>query len=135
KDHDDALSIRALPDGRWEVGIHIADVAHYVEEGGPIDIEAYARGTSVYLVDRTVPMLPHALSSDLCSIVAGQDRLALSLFVQLDADGTPRGHTLRRSVIRNRHRLTYEEAQAVLDGAASIDAETDEALRQLDRLA
>jgi ribonuclease R len=122
KDFDDALSVEPLDDG-WRVGIHIADVAHYVAEDGIIDREAARRGTSVYLVDRVVPMLPHALSSDLCSLVPDADRLTLSLFVDLGSDGVVRGHRLVRGVIRSRHRLAYEEAQAVLDGAAHPDEE------------
>jgi ribonuclease R len=130
KDHDDALSLESQPHG-WRAGIHIADVSHYVREGGPLDQEATKRGTSVYLVDRVVPMLPHALSSGICSLVPDQDRLTLSLFVDLDANGEVRGHRLVRGIIRSRHRLTYEQAQAVLDGESSLDPETDEALHRL----
>jgi ribonuclease R len=135
RDHDDALSIEELPKGGWRVGIHIADVARYVTPGGPLDLEAYRRGTSVYLVDRVVPMLPHALSSDLCSLVPDADRLTLSLFVELSADGTVRGHRLVRSVIRSRHKVSYEEAQAVLDGAGTVSPEADAALGLLSRAA
>ena len=131
KDHDDALSIKRLENGNWEVGIHIADVSFYVREGSALDAEALSRGTSVYLVDRTVPMLPHALSSDLCSLVPNQDRLAASVIVQLDDNGQIGQHRLVRSVIRSRHKLAYEQAQGVLDGTASIDAEVDRALHDL----
>jgi ribonuclease R len=134
KDYDDALSIEPVASG-WRVGVHIADVGHYVEEGGPIDLEAERRGTSIYLVDRVVPMLPHALSSDLCSLVPAAPRLALSLFVELGSDASVRGHRLVRSVIQSRRRLAYEEAQAVLDGTGSIDPETDAALHGLAGLA
>ena len=130
RDHDDALSIERQGDG-WRVGIHIADVSHYVREGDVIDREAATRGTSVYLVDRVVPMLPHALSSDICSLVPDGDRLTLSLFVDLAADGSPTGSRLVRAVIRSRHKLSYEDAQAVLDEERSVDAETDAALRDL----
>jgi ribonuclease R len=130
KDHDDALSIRSHGDG-WEVGIHIADVSFYVREGTTLDAEALRRGTSVYLVDRTVPMLPHALSSDLCSLVPNQDRLAVSVVVQLDQTAKTVRHRLVRSVIRSRHKLSYEQVQEVLDGRASIDAETDSAIQNL----
>ncbi|MGH7462330.1 MAG: ribonuclease R family protein, partial [Longimicrobiales bacterium] len=125
KDHDDALSIRARENGNWEVAIHIADVSFYVREGTTLDAEALRRGTSVYLVDRTIPMLPHALSSDLCSLVPNQDRLASSVVVELDPEATVVRHRLVRSVIRSRHKLTYEQAQGVIDGRASIDEETD----------
>ena len=134
KDHDDALSIVKLPNGLWEVGIHIADVSFYVREGTVIDAEAFRRGTSVYLVDRTIPMLPHALSSDLCSLLPNVDRLAASVVVQLDDEGKVHRHKLTRSVIRSRHKLAYEQAQAVLDGTGSVDAETDAAIRNLTAL-
>jgi ribonuclease R len=130
KDHDDALSIERLGEG-WRVGVHIADVSHYVEDGSAIDREAAQRGTSVYLVDRVVPMLPHALSSDICSLVPDADRLTLSLLVDLAADGSIMAHRLVRAVIRSRHKLAYEDAQAVLDGEGSIDEPTDSALREL----
>jgi ribonuclease R len=135
RDHDDALSIRAAEDGLWEVGIHIADVAHFVEEGSPLDMEAFRRGTSVYLVDQVVPMLPHVLSSDLCSLRAGRDRLAFSLFVTVDDEARVRGHRFERTWIRSRYGLHYEQVQRVLEGEESVDRETDEALRNLRRLA
>ncbi len=122
KDHDDALSVRPLDDARFEVGVHIADVGHYVVEGGAIDAEALRRGTSVYLVDRTVPMLPEALSTDICSLRPGVDRFALSLLVVLDRDGNVGEHRLVRSVLRVRHRLSYEDAQRVLDGTSEAGA-------------
>ncbi|MFW6201872.1 MAG: ribonuclease R [Gemmatimonadota bacterium] len=131
EDHDDALSIRSLGEGRWEVGVHIADVGHYVEEGGVIDREALERGTSVYLVDRVVPMLPEALSSDLCSLRPDEDRLALSLLLTIDQNGVVRDSELVRSVIRSRHRLSYQAAQAVLDGERAIAPETDQAVARL----
>lgn len=135
KDHDDALSVRELEPGVWEVGIHIADVSHYVERGGVIDLEARHRGTSIYLVDRTVPMLPHALSSDACSLKPEVDRYAVSVFCTLDEQGRLRDTRFERTVIRSRHRLAYEDAQEVLDAQVTIDPEVDEALRVLSRLA
>ncbi|HEU5210912.1 MAG TPA: ribonuclease R [Longimicrobiales bacterium] len=134
RDHDDALSIIAHEDGTHEVGVHIADVSFYVRPGSPIDIEALNRGTSVYLVDRVIPMLPHELSSDLCSLRPDEDRLAMSLLLRIDADGSVRSHSLVRSVIRSRHKLSYDEAQEVLNGARSIGPETDDALRRLHTL-
>jgi ribonuclease R len=135
KDHDDALSITPLGKGVWEVGIHIADVAHFVEEGSALDLEAMGRGTSVYLVDQVVPMLPHTLSSDLCSLREGEDRLAFSLFVTLDGQGRVQDFRFEKTWIRCRVSLDYDRAQAILEGEGSADPETDEALRQLDRLA
>ena len=131
KDHDDALSIRRLDDGNWEIGVHIADVSHYVREGSPIDAEALSRGTSVYMVDRTIPMLPHALSTDICSLVPDQDRLALSVIAIIDQEGKTLRHQLVRSVIRSRHKISYERAQAVLGKMDTIDPETDQAIHDL----
>jgi ribonuclease R len=135
KDHDDALSIRTLPEGLWEVGVHIADVSHYVRESSALDGEAALRGTSIYLVDRVIPMLPHPLSSNLCSLLPGEDRLSLSMIAELDAAGEMRTSRIVRGVIRSRHKLSYEQAQGSLDREASVDPETDEALRQLAMLA
>ncbi len=135
KDHDDALSVEPVSDQVWEVGIHIADVSHFVEKGSPLDMEALRRGTSVYLVDRVVPMLPHVLSSDLCSLRPDVERAALSLFVTLDAEGCVRRHRFERTAIRSRHRLDYDQVQAVLSGDHSIDERTDGDLLLLARLA
>ncbi len=135
KDHDDALSVKVLGEGLWEVGVHIADVGAYVPHGGTVDLEALNRGTSVYLVDRVVPMLPHALSSDACSLRPDEDRLAVSLFATLDAEGRVREHRFARTVLRSRRRLAYEEVQQVLDGSSRLDATTDDNLRTLDTLA
>jgi ribonuclease R len=135
KDHDDALSVRALDKGRWEVGVHIADVSHYVPEDGPVDLEARRRGTSVYLVDRVIPMLPEALSGDACSLRAGVERLAVSVFLTLDASGAVLDHAFARTLIRSAHRFSYEEVQEVLDGKRAIGREVDDAIRRLDDLA
>jgi ribonuclease R len=132
KDHDDALSIEVLEGNRVEVGIHIADVSHFVSHGGTVDMEARARGTSVYLVDRTIPMLPPVLSSDVCSLMVDVPRLALSLFVELDEDGRILSRRYERTRIQCRHALSYEDAQAVLDGQRSIAPDLDAALRELD---
>ena len=132
KDHDDALSIESLGDGRVEVGVHIADVSHFVQHGGTVDLEARARGTSVYLVDRTIPMLPQILSADVCSLVVDLPRLALSLFVEIDAEGRVRARRYERTRIRCRYALSYEDAQDVLEGRRSIAPDIDEAVRQLD---
>jgi ribonuclease R len=135
KDHDDALSVRDLGGGRWEVGVHIADVSHYVPENGPVDLEARRRGTSVYLVDRVIPMLPEALSGDACSLRAGVDRLAVSVFLTLDVSGAVLEQSFARSVIRSAHRFSYEEVQEVLDGRRGVGRDVDDALRRLDDLA
>ncbi len=135
KDHDDALSIQSLGDESWEVGIHIADVSHFVRAGDEVDLEAFKRGTSVYLVDRVIPMLPHELSTDACSLLPETDRFAVSVFATVDSAGRIRESRFERTEIRSRHKLSYEEAQAVLDNEKAIDPETDEALFSLATLA
>ena len=135
KDHDDALSLRSLGDESWEVGIHIADVSHFVRPGDDVDLEAFKRGTSVYLVDRVIPMLPPELSTDACSLLPDKDRFAVSVFAVVDSAGGIREPRFERTEIRSRHKLSYEEVQAVLDKRTSIDPETDEALRTLAALA
>ena len=115
KDFDDALSCRTLPNGNIEIGIHIADVSHYVREGEPLDQEAKERGTSVYLVDRVIPMLPEVLSNDLCSLRPNEDRLAFSAIFELDADAHIKSEWYGQTVIHSDKRFSYEEAQTVLD--------------------
>ena len=135
KDHDDALSVSILGPGRWEVGIHIADVSSFVEPGSPVDLEALERGTSVYMVDRVIPMLPHALSSDVCSLRPDEDRAAVSVFATLDDEGELVSVRFEKTMIRSRHKLAYEHAQEVLDGQRSVSAEADAALHALAALA
>jgi ribonuclease R len=108
RDHDDAISLDRLPSGHWRLAVHIADVAHYVPERGALDQEAYLRGTSVYFPDRVVPMLPHALSSNICSLVEGQDRLTQTVVLELDARGKVRGAEFHDGVIRSAARTSYE---------------------------
>jgi len=135
RDHDDALSLIPLEGGEVEVGIHIADVSHFVTAGSPLDLEALKRGTSVYLVDQVVPMLPHLLSSDLCSLREGEDRFALSLLVRMTRDGSVRSHRYAQTLVRCRHGLAYEEVHGILAGEASVSDEVDRAVRELDALA
>lgn len=111
KDFDDALSLRTLPDGNFEVGIHIADVTHYIKEGNAIDREARERGTSVYLVDRTIPMLPEALSNNLCSLLPDTDRLTMSAVFILDKSAGVKREWFGRTVIHSQKRFSYEEAE------------------------
>jgi len=119
RDHDDAISLDRLPDG-WRLGVHIADVAHYVREGSVLDQEAYLRGTSVYFPDRVVPMLPHALSSAICSLVEGEDRLTQTVVLELDARGVVRKAEFHDGVIRSAAKLTYQQAQSIVDGDAAL---------------
>jgi len=120
KDFDDALSVeRASGRGktqRYTIGVHIADVSHYVTEGSALDAGAQARATSVYLPGRVLPMLPEALSNGLCSLVEGEDRLTLSCFVDIDRDGTVHGVRFAETVIRSDARLTYDQVQAFAEG-------------------
>jgi ribonuclease R len=116
KDLDDALSVRPLENGHWEVGVHIADVSHYVRPGSVIDMEAANRATSVYLVDRVVPMLPEKLSNDLCSLNPHTDKLGFSAIFELDERAQVKREWFGRTVMRSHHRFAYQEAQAIIDG-------------------
>ena len=115
KDFDDALSIRYLDEGNVEIGVHIADVAHYVLPGTALEKEAYRRATSVYLVDRTVPMLPEKLSNNLCSLRPKEDKLAFSAIFEISAKGKILKEWFGRTIIHSDRRFSYEEAQQVLD--------------------
>jgi len=120
RDHDDALSHRALGGGRHEVGIHIADVSWYVREGSALDAEARERGTSCYLPGGAVPMLPERLSADLCSLRDGVDRLALSVLAVVDDEGRLHEYRFARSVIRSAASLSYEDVEAGLQGGPDL---------------
>lgn len=118
KDYDDAISITKLEgkgDAAWELGVHIADVAHFVELGGALDEEAYSRGNSTYLPRKVIPMLPEVLSNGVCSLQEGVDRFAKSVFIRYDAEGHVLGQRFAKTVIRSSKRLTYLEAQALID--------------------
>ncbi|MCP3917967.1 MAG: RNB domain-containing ribonuclease [bacterium] len=119
KDYDDAISIEELDGGDLEVGVHIADVAHYVVPGTMLDEEALARGTSVYLPDQVVPMLPEQLSNGLCSLVEGRDRLAYTVLMRFDAQGERQETRVAKSVIKSVKRNTYRVVQELLDGKES----------------
>lgn len=114
KDFDDAISFREISPGEYEVGIHIADVSHYVRLGSEIDREAKERGTSVYLVDRTIPMLPETLSNDLCSLVPHKDRLTMSAVFVIDKNAKVKSRWFGRTVIHSQKRFTYEEAEQTI---------------------
>ena len=132
KDFDDALSVRQTADGEWEVGVHIADVSHYVRPGSVLDEEARRRGTSVYLVDRTIPMLPEILSNGLCSLRPDEEKLCFSAIFTMGEDCRIRSEWFGRTVIRSDRRFTYGEAQQVIESGRGDFA--DEIL-VLDRLA
>ena len=116
KDFDDAIHTRDLGRGRVEVGVHIADVSHYVRPDTALDAEAYARATSTYLVDRVIPMLPEALSNGVCSLRPREDKLTYSCILTVEADGAVSGYDIRETVTHSKHRFSYDGAQAVLDG-------------------
>ena len=120
KDFDDAISFKVLPGDKklYEIGVHIADVSHYLREGSELDKEAIKRGCSVYLVDRTIPMLPEVLSNDVCSLNPHEDKLTFSAIFTIDDNAKVHSRWFGRTVINSTHRFTYEGAQAVIDGKA-----------------
>lgn len=115
KDFDDAISIRKLKTGSYEIGVHIADVSHYLEEGSVLDEEAYERATSVYLPDRVLPMLPERISNELCSLRPHEDKLTFSCIFQITPKGEVKQHWIGRTVIHSNHRFTYEDVQEIID--------------------
>jgi len=147
KDFDDAVHLRHLENGNYELGVHIADVSHYVAEGSTIDREALARGTSVYLVDRVVPMLPEKLSNELCSLKPHADRLTYSCIMEITPKGEVVNYQIAETIIHSKRRFNYEEVQKILNGDKSsadtsttdderkISAELDKTLRELNELA
>lgn len=120
KDLDDAVSVSRTANG-YQLGVHIADVSHFVREKSKLDKEAYARGTSVYLIDKVLPMLPAELSNGICSLNAGEERLALSCIMELDGKGQVTDYELCKTIIKVDERLTYEDVNSLLDGAADPD--------------
>lgn len=141
KDFDDALSFQILDTGNYQIGIHIADVTHYVQEQTALDDEAYQRGTSIYLVDRVIPMLPERLSNELCSLRPHEDKLCMSVVVEMDPNAKVVRHKICRTIICSNFRLTYRQAQDILENTAtssfsgSNDKNLSEALHVLDTLA
>ena len=121
KDFDDALSIKQLDNGQWQVGVHIADVSHYVTEGSIIDKEAVKRATSVYLVDRTIPMLPERLCNYICSLRPNEDKLAYSVIFNLDDEANVKDYRIVHTIIRSNRRYAYEEVQEILEANGIID--------------
>ncbi len=138
KDFDDAVSIKKLPKGRYMLGVHIADVSHYVKEGSALDREAFRRGTSVYLLDTVVPMLPFKLSNNLCSLMEGKDRLTFTVEMIIDSEGRLLDFSISPSVINSKKRLTYTIVNRLLGGDESVERalgrEISNALRTMHEL-
>lgn len=132
KDFDDALAIRQLKPGLWEVGVHIADVSHYVKEGSVIDKEAVKRATSVYLVDRTIPMLPERLCNFICSLRPDEEKLAYSVIFTMNEKAEVKDYRIRHTVIKSNRRFTYEEAQEIIETGKG---EYKEEILELNKLA
>ena len=132
KDFDDALSIRELKPGLWEVGVHIADVSHYVREGGTIDKEAVKRATSVYLVDRTIPMLPERLCNFICSLRPDEEKLAYSVIFDMNEDAEIKDYRIVHTVIKSDRRFAYEEAQEIIE---TQQGDYSEEILELNKLA
>jgi ribonuclease R len=139
KDFDDAVSLEPLENGNWRLGVHIADVSHYVREGSELDREAAKRATSVYFPRGVIPMLPERLSGGLCSLRPNEDRLTFSVFMEVTARGAVKSYEITESVIHSERRYTYEEVQRILDGDAAIrgtePAERVTMIEQMQRLA
>ncbi len=138
KDFDDALSIQRLENGNWEIGVHIADVTHYVQPGSLVEEEGYNRATSVYLVDRTIPMLPEKLSNNLCSLRPHEDKLTFSAVFEVSDNAEIISEWFGRTVIHSNHRFAYEDAQVLIEagpGGHVVDFPYLEEVNTLDRLA
>lgn len=120
RDFDDAISLRILDNGNYEVGVHIADVSHFLEEGSALDLESYERATSVYLPDRVLPMLPERISNELCSLRPNEDKLTFSAIFNITPKGEVKSHWIGRTVIHSNHRFTYEEVQEIIETGDGI---------------
>jgi len=123
KDFDDALSVKKLTNNNWEVGVHIADVSYYVKQGNSIDEEAYSRGTSVYLVDRVIPMLPEHLSNNVCSLKPNEDKLCFSVIFEMDENAAIKSQWIGKTIINSNRRFDYDEVQKIIETSEGDYAE------------
>lgn len=126
KDLDDAISLKKLENGHYQLGVHIADVSYYVKEGSPLDKEAIKRGTSIYLVDRVIPMLPHKLSNGICSLNPHVDRYAISCIMEINQEGNVVSHDIMPTVIHSSYRMTYNNVNKILDGDKTLQKEYED---------
>jgi ribonuclease R len=128
KDFDDAIHIERLDNGNFSLGVHIADVSHYVRQGSLLDAEAYERGTSTYLVDRVIPMLPEKLSNGVCSLRPEEDKLAYSCIMEISPRGAVKDYEIRETIIHSKYRFTYDDAQLIIDGGTQDHPLKDDVL-------
>jgi ribonuclease R len=135
RDFDDAIDVNMLPDGSFQLGVHIADVAHFVQAGSAIDREAHIRGTSVYFPDRVLPMLPEKVSNHLCSLNPKTDRLTVSVMMHVSKDGQVLDHSFHNSVIHSRERMTYDDVQKIIDGDSQVTARYASVLPEIRKIA
>jgi ribonuclease R len=138
RDFDDAIDVHILPDGSFQLGVHIADVAHFVRPGSAMDREAHIRGTSAYFPDRVLPMLPEKVSNHLCSLNPQSDRLAMSVMMHISRDGEVLDHSFHNSVIHSKARMTYDDVQKIIDGDKELTTRYESILpeiRKIDQLA
>lgn len=134
KDFDDALSIKVLDNGNWYLGVHIADVTHYMTPDTALDVEALSRATSVYMVDRVIPMLPEVLSNGVCSLVPHEDRLTYSCFMEINPEGVMIEYEIAETIIHSKRRYTYEEAQYIIEGLEDTFSEQIGILSEMTQL-
>lgn len=134
KDFDDALSIKVLDNGNWYLGVHIADVTHYMTPDTALDVEALSRATSVYMVDRVIPMLPEVLSNGVCSLVPHEDRLTYSCFMEINPEGVVIEYEIAETIIHSKRRYTYEEAQYIIEGLEDTFSEQIGILSEMTQL-
>ena len=134
RDFDDAIDVNVLPDGSFQLGVHIADVAHFVRQGSAIDREAHIRGTSVYFPDRVLPMLPEKVSNHLCSLNPRSDRLAMSVMMHISREGNVRDYSFHNSVIHSKERMTYDDVQKIIDGDKALSARYESILPEIRKI-